>query len=352
MSKHYFNMSINSINRDRIKKIEWEKSKTLFKNKNKIPEWDNIKIFEWVFSQNFKKWEKSRNWYKYDQNGWVVENYERLPIILWQHDDSYGWIWFTQELYIDTKWNLAWIFYVDTNTLEERHARQVNWWYVKWISTWAITLESMFEDNETWKRYTRADAEEKFGWENVIKSLWWVRDSVLTYVVTKAELLENSLVTIWSNFGAIAKSVNTLDDEMKSIAKQMQSEHDKNLFTKNSTMNPEELKNALETSQDEVKELKNEVSTKNTEIDTLKDDIKEKDDNITKLEDDLSKKEDENKELQDNLKKANDEVDKMRDKEKDKVKKLANVKVNNKEKKKGDEEDKMENASDFEKKYS
>lgn len=221
METHYFNMEVNSINRDKLKKIEWEKRETLFKNAKEIPEWENIMVFQWVFSQNFKKWEVSRNWYKYDQKGWVVDNYARLPLILWQHNDSYGWIGFTKELWLDSKWNLVWLFWVDLDMLEERNAKQVRNWYVTSVSTWATTLEDWFEDVKTWKIYTRDEAEAKFWFDAIIDALWVMKDRVLNYVVTKAELVENSLVTIWSNYWAIAKSVNTLSDEMKKKAEEL-----------------------------------------------------------------------------------------------------------------------------------
>jgi len=330
MEKHYFNMDINSITRDWLKKLEWEKATTLFKNSDWIPEWDNIKIFQWIFSQNFKKWEKSRNWYKYDQNGWLVDNYARMPLILWQHDDWYGWIWLTQELWLDTKWNLQWLFFVDLDMLEDRNRKQVEKGFVKMVSTWAITLEAMFEDNETWKRYTREEAEDKFGWENIIKCLWGMRDSILTYVVTQAELVENSLVTIWSNFWAIAKSVNTLDNEMKTIAEQIKSEHDKNLFSKKSDM-VKDVKNTVE----EEKEVETTPETTETEenkvdslkeVDTLKNEIASKDSEIESLKNSLSVKDTEINSLKDEVSKKETEINTLRDEAKEKVLANANVK--------------------------
>lgn len=222
MEKHYFNMEINSITTDWIKKIEWEKVKTLFLNSSPIPEGENIKIFSWIMSQNFEKGEVSRNRYKYKQDWWKLDNYARLPIILWQHDDRYWGIGFTQELFIDSNSNLCWIFYVDTDMLEPRHKNQIEKWYVKAISTWAITLEDWFEDEKTWEILTFSEAEKKYGWDNVISTLWWALDTWLSYIITKAELLENSMVTIGSNFWAIAKSENSINDEMKKRADELQ----------------------------------------------------------------------------------------------------------------------------------
>ena len=222
MEKHFFDMQVNSIERNAIKDIK--RKETLFTNKKDIPEGENILLFEWVFSQKFKKGEKSRNGYKYMQNGWDVSNYATLPIILWQHDDTYGGIGFCQELYINNAGDLSGVFFVDLNTLSEKEAYQVKNGYVTSISTWAITLEDAFEDNETGRLYTRDDAEEKFWWENVWKCLVWSTDAILTYVVTKAELVENSLVTIGSNAKAKAVQVNSLQDEMKKKAEELKTQ--------------------------------------------------------------------------------------------------------------------------------
>lgn len=219
MEKHFFDMQVNTIDRNAIKNIE--RKETLFTNKKEIPEGENIIVFEGVFSQKYKKGEKSRNGYKYIQSGWDVSNYAELPIILWQHDDTYGGIWFAKEIYLNKQWDLSWVFFVDLNTLDEKKAYQVKNGYVTSISTWAITLEDWFEDNATWKIYTSDEAEKKFWFDAIMDCLFWVQDAVLTYVVTKAELIENSLVTIWSNAKAKALQVNSLQDEMKKKAEEL-----------------------------------------------------------------------------------------------------------------------------------
>lgn len=337
MEKHFFDMKIDSINRNWLKKLEWEKSKILFQNSDWIPEWDNIKIFQWIFSQNFKNWEKSRNGYKYDQEGWFVDNYERLPIILWQHDDSYGWIWFVNELYLDTKGNLSWLFYVDLDMLEERNRKQVEKWFVTMVSTWAITMEAMFEHNESWKRYTQDEAVEEFWWSNVMETLWGETNAILTYVVTKAELVENSLVTIWSNYWAIAKTVNSIDDEMKTIANQIKSKQDKNiLISKDSTMNLDEAKKEIDSLNTKAETLKNEISEKATKIDSLEKDNEKKETEINTLKDEAWKNE--------------AKLNKLEDEAKDKI--LANVKIEEENKNTPNKTDKVEKMDDFAKKYS
>lgn len=374
MNKHYFNMKVNSLNRDWLKKLEWEVDKVLFKNSESIPEGDNIKIFQGIFSQKFGKWEKSRNWYKYDQNGWYVDNYARMPIILWQHDDSYGGIGFTQELWLDTKWNLQGLFYVDLDMLEERNRKQVEKWFVKMISTWAITIEDWFEHNETGKIYSFDEAEDEFGWENVWKSLWGVKDAILTYIVLKAELVENSLATIWSNFWAIAKSVNSLWDEMKEKAEQIKSKYDKTTLiskdedmTKNLKKNSEEeVVETPETQEEEVvkttdevvetpetewgediTETKEENKVKTDSVETLKNALASKDSEIESLKNSLSAKDTE-------IKSLTDKIEKYESDAKEKILANANVdnSIDNGKSKNKVEEDKVHTMSDFTKKYS
>lgn len=222
MEKHFFDMQVNSIERNAVKDIK--RKETLFTNKKDIPEGENILLFEWVFSQKFKKGEKSRNGYKYMQNGWDVSNYATLPIILWQHDDTYGGIGFCQELYINNAGDLSWVFFVDLNTLSEKEAYQVKNGYVTSISTGAMTLDDAFEHNETGKIYTSDEAKKEFWFDAIMDCLFWAKNAILTYVVTKAELVENSLVTIWSNAKAKAVQVNSLQDEMKKKAEELKTQ--------------------------------------------------------------------------------------------------------------------------------
>ncbi len=175
------------------------------------PKWDNIIIFRWIASQSYWKWEKSRNGYKYDQNGWDTTNYWKNPIILWQHNASYGWIGKCMSFWLDDENNLNTMFFVDTNNLDERNAYQVKNWYVTAISTWAISKEHMFEDQEDdYKMITQEEAEEKYDFWEVLYALWGMSDKLIL-VVTKSEMLEHSMVTIWSNWEAIAWKENASD---------------------------------------------------------------------------------------------------------------------------------------------
>lgn len=294
MKTHFFDMNISSVDKNKLQELKWEKSTTIYKNEKEIPKGDNILVFEWIFSQNFKKWEVSRNWYKYIQDGWVVDNYARMPIILWQHNDAYGWIWFTSEIWQDSKWNLVWLFWVDLDMLEERNAKQVKWWFVSSISTWAITLEDWFEEIETWKIYSQDEARDKFWFENILDALFRQSDRILNYVVTKAELVENSLVTIWSNYWAIAKSVNTLSDEMREKAEELKknkSSNDETLHTNyKSDMSKADIEKTLkddvapETKSDKVED-KNIDKVDDVETDKVEDkDINKKENSVEALQ--------------------------------------------------------------------
>lgn len=200
----FFHIQCEQLKKDEIENILTDaRRKNQTSTQKQIPIWENIVVFKWIASQNYAKGEKSRNGYKYEQNGWDFSAYNKNPIILWQHDSKYGWIGHAIEFWNDVEWNLCILFYVDTDTLEDRNKIQVQRGYVTAISTWAISLEIKFEDAETWELYEMEDAEDKFGWENVWRALMWMSD-VLTLIVTKAQMAETSLVTIWSNEEAIA----------------------------------------------------------------------------------------------------------------------------------------------------
>ena len=250
-------------------------------------------------SQNYKTGEKSRNRYKYDQNGWDFSDYDHNPIIAWQHDYSYGAIGHALAFWLDAENNLNSLFYVDLDTLEPRHAKQVRDGYTAGVSTGASTIEYMIEDNDTGKRYTRAEAEEKFGWENVWGALWG-DSNTLTLVITKAKLLENSLVTIGSNEKAVALQ-NGIDDYFGKIAEDYKSLHSNKNSMKNQdtktpettvgtpvTETPETDTNSVEVLQNEVKNLQNQIEElkKNhqEEINKIRDEEKAKFDSLLREE--------------------------------------------------------------------
>lgn len=346
---HYINFEINSFTADTV----IEKNKVLYEN-NDIPEWDNIKVFTWIFSENFTKWKKSRNWYKYDQNWWELKNYSKVPLILWQHDEKYWWIWKALEIYIDKNNNLWGKFYIDLELLDDRNRKQVERWMVNMLSTWAITLDWAFEENDTWKRFTEQKAIEKFWFTEVYNALVNAKDSILTYVVTKAELVENSLVTIWSNAWAIARSLNSMNDEMQERAKILS-----DLYFNNNNMNKK--KNDAEvTEQSEVVEtVENEEVTESTESTTEEWAVAEvepkaeepieapaepvetptEDNSIKELKDDIKSKEVLINSLTDKVANLEKQLNSFRESQRDKV--MANAKIENW----------VSSMSDFSKKY-
>ena len=209
MSKKEFKNYINekgffvNFNAERINKNDFEESleeNAKSKIMAKLPKWDNIVVFQGIASQNYGVGKKNRNWYKIDQSGWMFDSYKGNPIMLLQHNHEYGGIGHSLRLFLDEKGNLNNIFYVDMNTLDERTKYQVENWYITAVSTSHITHEDMIEDNKTWERYTWEEARDKD------IDLWSVIFGVSeshTMVVTKAEMIENSLVTIGSNEEAI-----------------------------------------------------------------------------------------------------------------------------------------------------
>lgn len=260
-----------------------------------IPKWDNILVFRSIVSQNYKTGESSRNRYKYDQNGWDFSDYNHNPIIAWQHDYDYGAIGHAIAFWHDGENNLNSLFYVDLDTLEPRHAKQIKNGYTAGVSTGASTEEYMFEDNKNGDRYSREDAEEKFGWENVMNAFFGA-SSVLTLVITKAKLLENSLVTIGSNAKAVALQ-NSISDYFGRIAEDYKTLHSNKNFMKNQdtktpetttespvTETPETDTNSVEVLQNEVKNLQNQIEElkKNhqEEINKIRDEEKAKFDSL------------------------------------------------------------------------
>ena len=184
---------------------------------------------------------------------------------------------------------------MDLDTLEPRHAKQIKNGYTAGVSTGASTEEYMFEDNKNGDRYSREDAEEKFGWENVMNAFFGA-SSVLTLVITKAKLLENSLVTIGSNAKAVALQ-NSISDYFGRIAEDYKTLHSNKNFMKNQdtktpetttespvTETPETDTNSVEVLQNEVKNLQNQIEElkKNhqEEINKIRDEEKAKFDSL------------------------------------------------------------------------
>ncbi len=190
---------------DAVKKVSSVKQDSIvFDSKEEIPEWDNIVVMSWILSQNYPVGKKSRNGYKIVQTGVDYSDYKYNNIVLLQHNDSFGGIGRTRMVYLDNKWNSNIIMYVDLNTISDEAVRyQIKNWYMKWVSTGHSLLESMFEDIEDkGNLLTFEDAEDKYGYYEVLMSYFGSSDKLI-YTVTKALMIENSVVTIGSNEKAI-----------------------------------------------------------------------------------------------------------------------------------------------------
>ena len=198
----FFNMVANSISKENMEEALDDFTKNAIETKIDVPTGENIMIFKWLASQAYKKGGKNRNGYKIDPNGWDFTNYMNNPIILLQHNASTGGIGKAIKFDVNND-GLNILFFVDLNTLDDKTRYQVENGYISAISTGHITEEDGIEDNKTGKVYSIEDAMEKFWWENVWSSFMWGSD-LYTYIVTKAQAIENSLVTIGSNEKAIA----------------------------------------------------------------------------------------------------------------------------------------------------
>lgn len=189
---------------DAVKKAKSVKPENvMFDSKEEIPEGENIIVLSGILSQNYPVWKKSRNGYKIDQKWVDYTDYKYNNIVLLQHNDELWGIWRARMIYLDNKGNSNIIMYVDLNTIADENTRyQIKEWYIKWVSTGHALLESKFEDAEDWKLLEAQEAADKYGYDEVWYAYFGMSDKLI-YVVTKASMIENSVVTIWSNEKAI-----------------------------------------------------------------------------------------------------------------------------------------------------
>ena len=103
----------------------------------------------------------------------------------------------------------------------------------------------MFEENDTGNRLTRAEAEEKYGWENVFYALYGWANDFITLIITKAQMIENSMVTIGSNEKALAVQ-NSIGKSFSKIAEEYKNSksgsNQATLHPNNLTMDKPEIK--------------------------------------------------------------------------------------------------------------
>jgi hypothetical protein len=205
INENGFFLHLNAINE--IAREEVETLDNAVRTSARLPEGDNVQVFRGLASQNFPKGKKSRNGYKYDHSGWVLNDYKRNPAIFLSHNDEMP---IGKMLSIDiTEAGMEVTYFVDYATKAgKEYEHELRNGYISMLSTGALTREWMIEDNRTGKRYTREEAREAG------IDLWSVligASEDYTMVVTKAELIEVSMVAVGSNAGAF-----TAADSLKS----------------------------------------------------------------------------------------------------------------------------------------
>jgi len=228
---------------DIIKNNDLQIEENAIKTGVKVPEGENIVVFKGLASQAFEVGEASRNEYKIDPKGWDFTNYSKNSQILLSHDSSEP----VGKAISLTKGKdgLQIQFYVNTDWLDEVNAKRVRGGAFSGLSTGHITHEVKFENNETGEILDSEEAEEKYGldfWDMLWSDAW-------TKIVTKAELVEVSLVTLPSNPDALILN-NSLQ---KYFENQMKTKKPNNI--------EEEKKEDVKTDQPTTEDKEKEVET-------------------------------------------------------------------------------------------
>jgi len=281
----YFHMNCNSVAREDLK--DNLKTDKVIKTNVSIPEDDGIIIYEGLISQNYKKGEKSLNGYKYDQTGWNFDRFNQNPLVFFQHD-SERVCGNVTKFWWDEAGNLRNQFFIYKNALDETDKFRVEKGLIKALSTGALSDEYKFEDVENWKLLSEEEAEEKYSYIELLNAFMGDSESLIL-TITKATMVENSLVTLGSNAEAIAIK-NGIGKFAGIKAEELKAKYAKNEEEEKKEELKETEDNPVEDKKDEKAETDGDKEEPTTETDT-KDDDKEK-----------TKTEDENKESKDSLK--------------------------------------------------
>ena len=242
---------------EKVERNDIKLSKDAVKTKADLPKGENILFFKGKASQNFAKGKVSRNEYKIDTKGWDLTGYKNNAQILLSHnpeqpigktlsltksDDGLDIVYFV---------NLSWMNEVDANRMRDGA--------FSGLSTGHITREYKFENAETGEVMDEEQANEKYGldrWDLFMSEAW-------NMIVTKAELVEISAVTLPSNPDAL-----TVKNSLKQFFDNEMSNLKKNLKDAGLEINEEEEKDAAvaEEAEGTVKaEAKEEVTEEKTE---------------------------------------------------------------------------------------
>jgi phage head maturation protease len=262
--KKYINDNGFFLQLDKVEKIE----RNNLSNKN-IPKGDNVLIFEGTASQSFATGESSRNGYKIDVDGWNLENYLKNSQILLSHDPENP-IGKAFEL-SKSENGLTVKYWIDLTWMDDVNASRVKGGAYSGLSTGHITRNEMFEDQEG-KRYNEQELIDDgvdlfdlyFGYTDFIP------------VVTKAELLEISLVTLPSNPDALTmqnslqnyftnKMTNQKPKEVEKTSKAVEKTEVNKVETNEVSEKVETLNNALQEANQKIEELK-ELSNQNSDV--------------------------------------------------------------------------------------
>jgi len=214
-----------------ISRKEFLESNAL-KTNSKVPEGDNIIFFEGTASQNFEKGEVSRNEYKIDQKGWMVNSYMKNPQILLSHSPKEP-TGKAVELSLDSK-GMKVAYYVNLDWVDEVNARRIKGGAYSGLSTGHITHEYKYENKETGELLTPEEIEDKYGldeWDLMFSDAW-------NFVVTKAELVEISMVTLPSNPEALTVQ-NSLQNFYKNLMNKKKNEIEEEKKEEDTKTDPE-----------------------------------------------------------------------------------------------------------------
>lgn len=250
----FFHLDCNILKDKAVQKLMSDTSLDMIKTGVEIPTNDDVIIYKWIASQNYEVWKKSRNWYKYLQKGWNFVDYLKNPLILFQHNTEAP-IWRAISFWYDKSKNLNIMFFVYKDTLDGVDRVRVEKWLITAISTGAQTDEYKFEDSKSWELISEEEVINTYWFEELMNAFMW-ESKKLIFTITKATMIENSLVTIWSNEEAMAiqnwisQFANSKLDEIKLKYSNLEEEK-------------EEIKEDVqEEEKEEVEEEVNEVETK------------------------------------------------------------------------------------------
>lgn len=202
--KQFINENGFFLHSESVTTLEREEAEQLtdaFRTRVKLPNSPNVQVYRGKLSQSFPKGEKSRNGYKYEHTGVMLDNYKDKPIVLLQHDSEMP-VGYVLNIAVTASDGIDITYFVDFSTqAAKKYEHEIKNGYIGMLSTGAISHEWVLEDNKTGERLSPQEARAR-GWD-----IW--DDAAFTRVVTKWELVESSVVTIGSNPKALT-SQNSL----------------------------------------------------------------------------------------------------------------------------------------------